>query len=206
MKIAASNPASEKIETSSVELACPTAVNTVGNRKIERNAANLTNMYEKPLAVPAVFRLRHHGWDGHAVRRGKILPTHQDRSGKRQNEDLPGVKGGGGHQKGNEDRAEPDGGQALRWPDVPRGTARLVIATGSVCGGSPSEGIAPVARPPRHRSADEALHDLSTDRRSGHLRGQGIHQHGQRLSLRAEPPASISAEATARPPSPRSAR
>jgi len=83
-----------------------------------------------------------------------------------------------------------------------RGTDRLVIATDWVCGWISSSKGSTIARPPCHRSPDEALHEVPTDRRAAGGGGEGIDQHGHGLSLRAGSQAA-SARRSAGPPPPR---
>ena len=95
-----------------------------------------------------------------------------------------GVKGG----------RSPTGGAKPRKsrPAAPLGGAdRLVIATGRVCGWIFSIEDPPIARPPCHRSPDEALHEVPTDRRAVRGGGEGVDQRGHRVSLRAGSPAAV---------------
>src|SRR4051794_15693671 len=87
-----------------------------------------------------------------------------------------------------EGRAGPDRRRKPRKSrsEVPSGgTDRLVIATDWVCGWIFSSKGSAIARPPCHRSPDEALHEVPTDRRAAGGGGEGIDQHRHGLSLRA---------------------
>ena len=68
--------------------------------------------------------------------------------------------------------------KALPGPD------RHVIATGRRRGWTFSSKDPPIARPPCHRSPDEALHDVPTNRRPGDRGREGIDQSRHGLSLR----------------------